>query len=226
MLFLEQMREEIILHQDEILKKPFSSSFYDFLEIGLLDFSLLYFANELQGDKQTILFELYEKSCDITDFFEQFCKQFSLSIKELISILNSAILQFYNANSVMRIHLMHVIQNWPTKLHEKNRFFSEYTWNYVANADGWIELLEVLLNTYIQHKNGEVYLVINYFLKQMEYFPQDIQESILINIGLKLGYSFWNYETKTLNYSVFHDFIVLESEKRKKAQKRAKVCGN
>ena len=73
-IVLDQLRSNILLHQDEIKAQMNHSPYFnDFLQIGFLDFFCLTYSNSVSFDHSDTIIGFLEQGEGWEHFFENFC---------------------------------------------------------------------------------------------------------------------------------------------------------
>jgi hypothetical protein len=225
-LTIDEKRLTLLLHQEEILKEQYNSCYFDeFLKIGFMDFFLLSYSNQECYPKQENIIQCFEKGEDFHYFFDYFCLQINISMNDLIQTFFQAMQSFYHTNILMRIHMIHMAHSYHQEYLNRMPYYPDYMWEYAINAEGWIQMLNVIIDTIISNQEENLFLVVEFFQQQLEIFPENIRQSILINIGLKLGIVLYHPQT-FFNDSNFCQWLNEEIKKRKARQQRTKICGN
>ena len=129
---------------------------------------------------------------------------------------------FQSFNSLQRQHILHIANTWKPKLLETIPYYFEYICAYVINADVWLYLLDIIVDTLIQNQSEDYYTAFVFFQRQMEHFPEHVQQSIFMNIGLRLGFVLYSPVNNQFDYVAFTNWIAKEIQK-KKAQYRALI---
>ncbi|MCI8575704.1 MAG: hypothetical protein HFI09_04465 [Bacilli bacterium] len=225
-LSIDERRLSLFRQQKDIYQNKMNSIYFDeFLEIGFMDFLLLSYSNQQAFPNQEYILECFEKGKNYHHFLELFCTQSKVSMDEFINTLYSAMYTFYSTNLIMRIHMLHITHLWNNDYLASIPCYTDYVFEYAVNAKGWIAELDVIIDTVISQNSKDLFIVSDFFKQQMNYFPENIRHSILINIGLELGIVFFDPKKRLFNEQAFIQWLG-EEIKRKKAQQRAKISGN
>lgn len=220
-IVLDQLRSNILLHQDEIKAQMNHSPYFnDFLQIGFLDFFCLTYSNSVSFDHSDTIIGFLEQGEGWEHFFENFCFQSKISTDQLLTSFFLAMQTFQSFDHLKKIRIMHIVSMANQPLLHTIPYYFEYLCNYAINAEAWIELLDIIISDTAQSNAEDPYIAFAYFLDQIEFFPENIKLSILMTIGLRLEFPIYYPSKNYVDYTFFTDWIINEIEK-KKAQKRA-----
>lgn len=211
-----------------------SPLFEQFFQVGLFDFLLLSYANEVQFDNQRTILKCFENCGNFEHFLdyislekderfdeiEQYFTATKVSFPRLLDVLFQAMSIFKNSNNLYQLHLMHIAHNLNSKFLESNPFYWDYVSNYAVNAKVWLDLLNIVTDTLATKQEFDFYSIIAFFQKQMEFFPEHIRESILMNLGIHLKLAIFFPITGYANPTNFINWFKSEVQ-RKKEQKKS-----
>lgn len=219
-LNLNLLRAEILSHQNEIQRDMTHSCYFnDFLQIGFLDFFFISYANLVTFDDQEYIMQFLELGYGWEHFFENFCFQLKISTEQLLECFFLSMKAFQSYNDLEKANMIHIGCTWNQELLNSIPYFFDYICTYAIDGHVWKQIVDIIVDTMVQNNTEDYYTAIDFFEQQLEFFPENIQQSILMTLGLQLGTILYSPSRNQINYGSFVDWISNEIQ-IKKARKR------
>lgn len=218
---IDQLRNEILNHKEDICQKKFKSPYFkDFLSVGFLDFFLLSYGNIVTFEHQENIIKSLEQGKSFEHFFEYFSYQLQVTFDDLLDIFFLAMNTMKNSSKFMRLYIMHISNIWKVELLYTVPHYFDYIASYAVNPDTWREILDIMVSTACEVNSQDYYSLLEFLQSQIQFFTEDIKQSIWMTIGLEIGVLLYSPTNNKYNYLAFVNWIEQEIQK-KKAQNRA-----
>lgn len=217
---LNLLRANVLLHQDEIRSQMNRSPyFYDFLQIGFLDFFFLSYANLVTFDDQEYIIQSLELGYGWEHFFENFCFQAKITTEQLLEYFFLAMETFQSYNNLEKLNMVHIGCTWNQELLNSIPYYFNYICTYAIDGCVWKQIIDIIVDTMVKNNEEDYYTAIDFFELQLEFFPENIQQSILMTLGLQLGIVLYSPSRNQINYGSLVDWISNEIHKKKVRQR-------
>ncbi len=186
---LPQLRNEILMHKEDIMKNDMDSLYFDrFIEVGFMDYFIYNFEQYyFNSDKPWT-----QASDIITDFLQcpslgDFAEYCYFNRKDIFPLFFRYI-EFANQDTQHFIPTFSMIYSWKYQFTlEEFSVYPDYVLHYLMNIDEWMVYLDGIIGGYLvgDLQTLSISKIIKIFTFAVSSFPVEIHDSIFQNIGLR-----------------------------------------